>query len=116
MAQNNNMAAVSTAARALGGQPGNRMAPIEELIDEIRIKLIEALRLDGKTAAYIYENEREDTRFNVTEITREGEIFIKIGPVECAQGEDGYYTEVALTVSEAIALALRLIRYAAEAQ
>jgi hypothetical protein len=116
MATRNNKVAAGEAAGAVGG-PGKRTADaeVERVIDEVRAKLIEALKLDAKTAAYIYEDEREDNRFAVDEITKEGEIFIKIGPVECINDKDGSYTEVALTVSEAIALALRLIRYAAEA-
>jgi hypothetical protein len=83
--------------------------------DVIRSQLKELLRLDAKTMAYVYEHERGDRRFEVIDIA-EGEFFMKIGPVECVEKtEDGCYVEVALTTAEAIALALKLIKYAAQA-
>jgi hypothetical protein len=80
---------------------------IREVVNEIRLRLEDAL--DSRTAAYVYEHEKGDRRFNVVEVA-EGEFFMKI----CGSEEEGC-VEVALTVAEAIALALRLIRYAAEA-
>jgi hypothetical protein len=78
-------------------------------------RIEETLKLDPRTVAYIYEHEREDKRFEFADIG-EGEFFMRIGPVECVkQGEEGCHAEVALTVSEAVALAIRLIRYAAMA-
>jgi hypothetical protein len=60
---------------------------------------------------HIYEKERGDTRFELVEVG-EGEVFMKICD---SWDEDRNCIEVGLTVAEAIALALRLIRYAAEA-
>jgi len=84
---------------------------VERLIDEIRYKLEERLRLSPRTMAYIYENERDDSRFRLKEMW-EGKFLMEM----CTYDEDGNRRCVnfALTPSEAIALALRLIRYAAE--
>jgi hypothetical protein len=66
------------------------------------------LGLDSETAARIYESMHDD-RFA---LMKEGEeIIMTVGPVEC-DGES--YADVALTVAETIALAIRLINYATE--
>ena len=82
---------------------------IREVVNEIRLRLKDALGLDSKTAAYVYEHEKGDRRFEVVEVA-EGEFFVKI-----CSAEGGTCIEVALTVAEAVALALKLIRYATEA-
>jgi hypothetical protein len=83
---------------------------IREVVNEIRLRLEDALGLDSRTAAYVYEHEKGDRRFKVVEVA-EGEFFMKI----CGSQEGGTCIEAALTAAEAIALALKLIRYAAEA-
>jgi len=83
---------------------------IREVVNEIRLRLEDALGLDSRTAAYVYEHEKGDRRFKAVEVA-EGEFFMKI----CDSQEGGTCIEVALTAAEAIALALKLIRYAAEA-
>jgi len=85
---------------------------VERLIDEIMFRLEERLRLDPRTVAYIYEHERDNQRFRLKEMW-EGEFLME----QCMYDEEGNRRciEFALTPSEAIALALRLIRYAAEA-
>ena len=85
---------------------------VERLIDEIMFRLEERLRLDPRTVAYIYEHERDNQRFRLKEMW-EGEFLME----QCMYDEEGNRRciEFALTPSEAIALAFRLIRYAAEA-
>ena len=83
---------------------------IREVVNEIRLRLEDALGLDSRTAAYVYEHEKGDRRFKVVEVA-EGEFFMKI----CDSQEGGTCIEVALTAAEAIALVLKLIKYAAEA-
>jgi ABC-type Fe3+-hydroxamate transport system substrate-binding protein len=83
---------------------------IERVIDEIRFRLEDVLQLDPRTVAYIYEYERGDNRFRLAEMG-EGEFFMEM----CGDEEKRSCVEVGLTTSEAIALALRLIRYAAKA-
>jgi hypothetical protein len=70
--------------------------------------IINMLGLDSKTVARIYESIHDD-RF----IFRgEGEeIIMTVGPIEC---DSEGYADVALTAAEAIALAIRLIKYATE--
>jgi len=83
-----------------------------EMVNAIRLKIVEVLQLDQQTVARIYENEKEYRMFEVVAV-EDGEMFVKIGPSMCVeQYVDECYVEIALTVSEAIALALRLIRYA----
>jgi hypothetical protein len=85
---------------------------VERVIDEIRFRLEERLRLDPRSMAYIYEHERDSQRFRLKEMW-EGEFLME----HCMYDEKGgrRCIEFALTPSEAIALAFRLIRYAAEA-
>jgi hypothetical protein len=91
------------------------MMSVERLVEEIRFRLKETLKLDARTVAYIYEKEREDRRFEVVAVEG-GEFFMRIGPVECVEKtEEGCYVEMGLTTAEAIALALKLIRYASKA-
>jgi hypothetical protein len=92
----------------------NQTTP-EGVVNTIRSKLRELLELDVRTMAYVYQNEREDRRFEVVEISGD-EFMLRIGPALCVEKtEDECYVEVALTVSEALALALKLIKYAATA-
>jgi hypothetical protein len=89
-------------------------AEIERVVDAVRFKLEDMLKMDARIAYYIYENEKKDRRFSVVAVEGE-EMIMRIGPAECVEkSEDGCYVAVALTVSEAIALALRLIRHAAK--
>jgi len=85
---------------------------VERLIDEMRNSLSDKFQLDPRTMAYIYEHERDNQRFRLKEMW-EGEFLME----QCMYDEEGNRRciEFALTPSEAIALAFRLIRYAAEA-
>jgi hypothetical protein len=78
--------------------------PTEQIIQTIK----DMLKLDPKTTTYIYESLRDD-RFTMN--TEGEEIIMTIGPVEC---DSESYVDIALTPSEAIALAIRLIKYATE--
>ena len=78
--------------------------PTEQIIQTIK----DMLKLDPKTTTYIYESLRDD-RFTMN--TEGEEIIMTIGPVDC---DSEGYVDIALTPSEAIALAIRLIKYATE--
>ena len=100
------------AVEAGGASAGAWQQNPAEMVNAIRLKIVEVLQLDPQTVARIYENEKEYRMFEVTAVEDE-EMFVKIGPSMCVeQYGDECYVEIALTVSEAIALALRLIRYA----
>ncbi|MFZ8810584.1 MAG: hypothetical protein ACO2PN_21060 [Pyrobaculum sp.] len=81
-----------------------------KLVDEIRFMLKERLQLDSVTVADIFRKEKEDARFRLVDVA-ESEFYMQM----CEDEEGSRCVEVALTVSEAIALALRLVKYAAEA-
>jgi hypothetical protein len=80
--------------------------PTQIPIEQIMRQIIDMLKLDAKTATYVRERLNDD-RFTIN--TEGEEIIMTIGPVEC---DTEGYVDIALTVAEAIALAIRLIQHA----
>ena len=103
MTTKNDQVAATTAAGAVG-VARQRNTPVEYIIQVIK----DALKLDSGTMARIYEAMHEDRFY----LTVDGEeVFMTVGPVEC--NREGY-ADISLTATEAIALAIRLIKHAVE--
>jgi hypothetical protein len=104
-----NAAALEAAGASAGARQQN--PALKTMLQIIMNMIIDKLRLDPKTTAYIYENMNDD-RFAYG--VDGGEVMFSTS-AECKCKEDDCVATTYLTTSEAIAVALRLIEYAAKA-